>query len=429
MKPAILLSWFVLGLVFTPCLPATQSNKQRISDIRRLGRTDSQAIPALAQNLDDPDPNIRLEAVKAIVKIGTERSLDPLVKAANDNSAEVGITATNGLVDFYMPGYVAKGPLTGPLTRSSRQLKGLFATRNRQEIDPGISVRPNIEQALATEISHAPSEDARTNAARAAGILRARGTVAALIDALQSKDTELMLESLYALQKIGDPDAGLRATFLVRDLDSKIQLAALETVAVLRTLTAAPAVRDVLNSGKNDRIRRGALGALAMFGIPGDRALFQQYAADPDAPIRAAALEGLGRIREPEDYHLLDDAFNQNGVDWRIHLAAAFGLVNEGKVDATEFSPLAFLVENVDQPERSDTASAYLSEVSRRDSVRAALYTLIPATTTNQKIALCSILASTHADDALPVLQNLQRDPNTDLSRAAMRAIRALPAR
>src|SRR5947209_18552142 len=87
--------------------------KQRILRIPDLGKKNSQAIPPLAHYLDDPDRNIRVEAVKAIVKIGTEASLDPLIKATRDKDAEIQIRATDGLVNFYLPGYVAKGGLTG----------------------------------------------------------------------------------------------------------------------------------------------------------------------------------------------------------------------------------------------------------------------------------------------------------------------------
>ena|SRR6266516_3055036 len=73
---------------------------QRINRIRDLGKKNAQAIPALTHYLSDPNRDIRIEAVKAIVKIGTDASLDPLIKAAHDNDAEVQIRATDGIVNF-----------------------------------------------------------------------------------------------------------------------------------------------------------------------------------------------------------------------------------------------------------------------------------------------------------------------------------------
>ncbi len=110
------------------------SPKERISRIRDLGKRNSAAIPALSAYLSNSSPEVRLEAVKAIVRIGGEDSLTPLVQATKDKDPDVQIRATDGLVNFYVPGYVAKG-LTAPVTRGVRQAKSVFATRNDQVID------------------------------------------------------------------------------------------------------------------------------------------------------------------------------------------------------------------------------------------------------------------------------------------------------
>ena len=54
--------------------------------------------------------------------------------------------------------------------------------------------------------------DARANAARALGILRGRKAVPDLVEALHSKNTDVIYESLVALQKIRDESAGPRVT-------------------------------------------------------------------------------------------------------------------------------------------------------------------------------------------------------------------------
>jgi HEAT repeat protein len=177
------------------------------------------------------------------------------------------------------------------------------------------------------------------------------------------------------------------------------------------------------------RIRRAALEALAMLALPDDRAIFQQYLKDSDAELRASALEGLGRLREPEDYPVLEAAYNEKNADWRVHLAAAFALVDEGKVDTSEFSPLPYLVENLSLKGRAYVANAYLVEVARREDVRASLAKLLPEATKDQKIALCSILGSSHAEDAVPILNGLAKDLDPDVAFAASRALRILEAR
>lgn len=420
--------WWVCLIVFAQN-EGNYSANERILRIRELSKKDAQAIPALAQYLSDPNRDIRVEAVKGIVKLDTASSLEPLIKATHDNDSEIQIRATDGIVNFYVPGYVAKSGLTGTLTRGVRGVKSFFAIRNDQVIDPEITVRPEVSQALGDEVRGASSIEARTNAARAAGILRAQPAAPALVDALHSKDTELIFESLVALQKIGDPSTGPQVAFLARDLDDRVQGTALETIGVLHSLDSAPQVRSALADARNAKIRRAALQALAMLAMPGDRPTFQQYATNTDVDLRASALEGLGRIRNPEDYPILEQAYNQADADWRVHLAGAFALVSEGKVDTSDFSPLQYLIENLDVKNHANAATAYLTEAVRRADVRAALFPLVPQASRDQKIALCSILASSQSDDVIPVLTALSKDIDPAVSLAAARSLRMVQAR
>ncbi len=404
--------------------------KEKMARIRDLGKRGPDAIPAIAQNLTDPDRDVRVSAVKMITKIGTEASLTPLSQAAADNDSEVQVRATDGIVNFYVPGYVTKGALSGPVTHGLRQVKSVFNSRNDQVVDADIFIRPDAGQALASEISGSYTPEVRANAARAAGILRDRAAVPALLGSLRVQDNTVIFESLVALQKIKDPVSGPGLTSVASDLDERIQVTALETIGVLHSLPSAPVVRSDLTAARTPKVRRAAIAALAMLGIPGDRATFQQYAGATDDPaIRASALEGLGRVREPDDYPSLEHAYNEPNADWRVHLAAAFGLVNEGNVASTEFSPLQYLLENVEMRAHSDVASAYLTEVCRRDDVRKALIPLVGQATKDQKLALCSAFGSSGEADTIPILTQLAKDIDPDVAFAASKAMRITQAR
>jgi HEAT repeat protein len=404
------------------------SANQRITRIRDLGKKNAQAIPALAQNLGDPNRDIRIEAIKAIVKIGTEASLDPLITATHDKDAEVQIRAVDGIVNFYVPGYVAKGSLTGPLTRGVRQVKTFFSSRDNQVIDPNVTVRTDAVEALGDIIRGGGSMDSRANAARAAGILRARPALPALLEALRSKNSEVIFECLVALQKMDDSSAGPGVSFLAHDFDNRVQATALETIGVLHSSTSAPDVRSVLRDARNIKIRRAALECLAMLALAEDRKVFQQYKDDRDADLRTSALEGLGRIREPEDTPALEQVYNEKNAEPKVHLAAAFALVSEGKVDTSEFSPLRYLLENLDVRVQRDSAQAYLTELCRRDDVRKALFPLLREATKDQKLALCQALSASRNDDVIPVLNALSKDIDPDVSLAASKGLRTVQA-
>jgi HEAT repeat protein len=266
------------------------------------------------------------------------------------------------------------------------------------------------------------------NAARAAGILRARPAVPALVGSLRARESDLIFECLVALQKIKDPSAGPGVGGATHDLDERVQIAALETVGILRSVSSAPDVRASLSNARNIKIRRAALQALAMLGIASDRGVFQQYAQNGDPEFRATALEGLGRIREPEDYPVLQKAYNEQNADWRVHLAAAFALVNQGKVEATEYAPLPYLLENVGIKARSNTATAYMAELVKKPEVRESLTPLLPQTSKSQKLALCAVLAESESTDVTPVLNTLSRDIDPDVAVAASKALKTVQA-
>lgn len=403
---------------------------QRIKSIRELGKKNNPAaLPVLAQYLTDPNLDIRVEAVKAIVKIDTEHSLDPLVQATRDKDEEVQIRATDGIVNAYLPGYIAKAGLVGTTARSVRQVKASFSSRNDQIIDAGIEIRPDVAKALADVVTSGATITSRANAALASGILRDRPAVPALVQGLHGRDGDLIFECLVALQKIHDLSEEPALGFLAHDLDDRIQTTALETIGVLRISSSAPDLRSALQSARNVRVQRAALEALALLGMPADRALFLQYAQERDVELRASALEGLGRIREPEDFPLLQTSFDESDADWRIHLAAAFGMVNEGKVDTSAFSPLGYLIQCLGTKPRAPTAAAYLTELVAHEDVRSPLAKMVPEMDKWQKVALCPALGAAQTPDVVPMLNVLAKDIDPDVAFAASKALRIAQTR
>jgi HEAT repeat protein len=137
----------VLCLALSAQEATTQDPKARARAAQDLGKTGSGAIPQLTEYLKDPVVDVRVEAVKSLVEIGTARSVDPLIEATRDNDPEVQIRATDGLVNFYLPGYVQTG-MTASLKRVGTSLKSRWTDTNDQVIPPRVTVRPEVIEAL-----------------------------------------------------------------------------------------------------------------------------------------------------------------------------------------------------------------------------------------------------------------------------------------
>jgi HEAT repeat protein len=418
---------FTLALSFTFGQTPDADPRQAVRTVRDLAKQGEDSIPKLAPYSASADVSVRVEAAKALVDIGGPKTLDALVKAAGDNDPEVQIRATDGLVNVYLPGYVKTG-LSGTLARAGNSVKGKFTDTNDQVIDPFVQVRPDVIAALGRVARGGASLEARANAARALGVLRGRAAIPDLIEALRSKDDKLMYESLVALQKIGDPAAAPRISFLLSDLEEKIQVQALETTGLLRNQEAAPRVRDALAHARSVKVRRAALGALAMLADPADHSLFVQNLADKDDLVRAAALEGLGRLKNPADRAAVTPLFsNERGMNPR--LSAAFALVSLGELNMDRYGPLQYLINGLNQRAWRGVASAFLMELARQPAIRQSIYALLGAATKDEKIQVSIILARSGEQDSVGPLETLSKDPDPDVAAEGIRSLRTLRTR
>lgn len=406
---------------------AQQDVKQRVRAAHDLGKQGEDAIPQLLPYLSDNDISVRIEAVKSLDEIGGPKTVDPLVKLCTDPDPEIEIRATDGLVNAYLPGYLKTG-LSGTLQRVGTSIKAKFSDSNGQVIEAYVEVRPEVIAALGKLVRAGAGTDVRANAARAVGILRGRGAIPDLIEALHSKDDSVMFESLTALEKIRDPSAAPRIAFLLRDLEEKIQIAALSTTGILLNRDAEPDVRDAVQHTKSPRVRRAALTTLAMLGVPADHAIFLGYLSDKDDNLRSAASEGLGRIKNPIDRPTLEGTF-KGEHKMGPRLAAAFALVSLGNLDTSDFSPLRYLINTLNVRTYQGVAVAYLTELARDLNVRLAIYPMVTRATKDEKIQLCTVFARSGDKDTLPYLETLSVDPDKDVAPEAIRSLRTLRAR
>lgn len=411
-------------------LLAQDDAKQRAKAVRDYGKNaSSDAIPKLETYVSDPDVNVRREAVKAIVDIGTPRSLDPLVKFCSDNDPEIQIRAVDGLVNFYLPGYIKTG-LTASIKRVGSSIKSKFTDTNGQIVDAYVQVRPEVALAIGKVARGGASSEARANAARAAGILRAKQAVPDLEEALRSKDSDVIYEALIALQKIRDQSAGPSVAVRLHDLDEKVQIAAIETTGLLDDRAAINDLRGVLDRSHSTKVKRAALTALGQMPDPQLHGVYTAYLDNKDEGLREAAAEGLARLNDPADNAALERMF-ESETKTGPRLSLAFALVAIGKRSMGEFDPLRYLVNNLNSAAYHGTAQPYLTELARNPEVRKALYPALQdaMATQAEKIGLAQVFAASGGEDSLAPLESLSADPDTDVAEEARRALKNLRAR
>jgi len=400
----------------------------RIKSIRDLEKAGgSTTIPELRGYLKDPDVEVRVEAVKAIVRIGSQYSLDPLLEAAADVDAEIQIRATDGLVNFYYPGYVQTG-LSASLKRAGTALRSKFTDTNDQVIDPFLNARADIQEQLGTLARSGTTMEVRANAARGAGVLRAKLAIPGLVEGLRTKDSQILYEVANAFKKIGEPSTALSLRFLFRDLDDKVQVAALEAAGVLQNKNVLPELLSAFKTARNAKGAKASLGAIAMFAEPANRDLFEQHLKDKNEDLRAAAAEGIGRLRVPADILKLDPIYNEE-KKMTPRLAAAFALTMVGKRDASEFGALRYLINTLNSSAYKRIAYAYLIELARDPAVRNTIYPIMGDRSKEEKKSLAGVFGTSASTDALPILETLSKDLDVEVAQEGTRALRNLRAR
>jgi HEAT repeat protein len=409
------------------CALTSVAQDVRPKDVREIGKAGQAALPRLQELLKNPSVDVRVEAVKQITSIGGLKSLDALVQACHDNDAEVQIHATDGLVNFYLPGYVQSG-FGASVKRVGTSIKGHFTDTNDQMIDPYLHARPDVVQAIGELVRGGNGMEVRANAARAAGILRGREAVPDLIAALRTKDSAVMYESLIALQKIRDESAGPQMSFLLRDLDSRVQLAAIETTGLLKNHEAVPDLIGVLNRSKDAKVRRAVLGSLAMMPDEKSRPLFAQYLKDKDDRMRAAAAEGFARMHQSADLATVDQAWKDE-TKGQARVSLAFAMVSLGHTEAGEFTPLQYLINNLNSSAYKGEAQPFLTELARDASVRTSLHGALERGTKDEKIGLARVLSASGDKESVRYLEKLSRDPDPEVAKEGLLAMRTLQGR
>lgn len=396
-------------------------------DVRLVAKDGQSAIPKLALYLNSPSLDTRIEVVKQLTELGGKDSLDPLIQSTRDADPEMQMRAIDGLVNFYLPGYVKSGP-TASLARVGSSIKAKFSDTNDQVIDGFVTVRPEVIAAIGKLASGGNGMDVRESACRAIGILRGRAALPDLYEALRTKDSDVMYEALVAIRKIRDPQAGPRIVFLLRDFNDKVQTTAIETAGVLQAKDGLPALRAIVASPRGSKDERAALTAIAMMPEAGDRPLLQRYLTSKDERLRAAAVEGLARIGDQGDKVAIEKVWRDDDK-MAPRLASAFALTMEGDLGLEETSPFRYLLNTLNSSSWRDTASAYLVEAARKPNVLAALRVPLATGTRDEKIMLSRILAVSGDSSAIPWLEAASRDSDTNVAQEGLRALRSLRAR
>jgi HEAT repeat protein len=241
-----------------------------------------------------------------------------------------------------------------------------------------------------------------------------------LVAVARDRDPEVRFEAVHALRKIGDPSAGER---LLPMLDLNMDRVRNEIIATLGSFKYRGAVADltrVFEQGKpGEWARTLALSALADIADASSRQLFLVTKADKDIGIRLYANEGLARLSDSSLGAMMsaDRLVEKNPL---VQAAQAFALLRMGREEY-----LDELVRALERLTTRDLAREYLIETA--PAQRPALFA-IQAKSATVRAELADVFGLMKDRSALPALEELKRDSDSDVARNAERAVRRITA-
>jgi HEAT repeat protein len=328
LRPAAIVS------LLTSELESAKRSSVREDAAHALGRlrTERAIGPLIGAILNEVDEHVRWAAGKALIDIGSEQAVDPMMKAMGEGE----ISVRSAAVDV---------------------LGGLRAER---AVKPLVSILADDSDRFMRRI-----------ATMALGRLPKEEVLGPLLEALvEDKDDGVRVNAAFALAEIGDDRALaplLRAVEEDRDYHATWAVAA--ALGTFRSEKAVPLLIRLLEQHKHRVVRGGAAEALGCIGSEqAVKPLMQAVQTDSDGFVRGDAAVALGRIANEQVCELLlSMVANECDAHARVGAARALGNIgNEIAVPAL----IRVLAEDKDSDVRGSAANA-LGRIGSKVAVQA----------------------------------------------------------
>jgi len=262
------------------------------------------------------------------------------------------------------------------------------------------------------------------DAVRALASLNATSQLEALIAELEGpkhrEDWEVRVAIVETLGSFRNPAAGPALARLLRDSDDRVAEQAIESVSLIGYRDAYGQLADLFRNSPDDDMREQALQSIALMRNPQAQGLFESLLFSREDKERELAAEGLARL----DYGPADFATRiAEEDDAAVRLAQAFLLVASG-----EGSYVSRLVNALDTRRRPQ-AEVYLYELGRYEGRIDLLYPHLRNPDGDIREHLVRVMGRIGDPAARPYVQPLTEDRDSDVSAAAVAALRLLVAR
>ena len=376
----------------------------------------------VVRNLRNPEPRIRLNAVRLLREAKYPEAIVPMAPLVNDPLDPIQLEAIAAELSFFLVQDIPE----------KRRLGFLVEVRNRGgaltafDLGPlAVWPRPAPPELVAALLEAVDDENPRVRleAIYAVGVL-ARPPLAAdaeqrLIRALDHYDPAIRAGAARVTGRLAVQAAGDALIQAVNDSSADVRYAAMRALGMLREPRAVTALTEQLKFYGRGEGAWSALDALARIAHPSSVPVFTERLADRDQYIRRAAAEGLGRSGAKAALEALETGAG-NDPSNMVRAAMQYALQKLGR------NYIGRLVEFLDDGKTTLQVQEYLIEfgpASEKD--------LLPSLQEPDeaiRAAVADVLGQIGGDASLAALQS-HADRDKDVVEAAKRAVERIKMR
>jgi HEAT repeat protein len=400
----------------------SSSPKERQAAIEQMAKPGNiEAIPAFESALKkESKSDVRAQLLSGLVRIGGS-AVPPVIarSLATDLDKDVRLQAVESLQRLYIP-----APDTGTLKTLFNTAKNAVVSPQRPALPAGVMVDIVTTDALATAMQKDSNEEVRAAAARVLGSLMAKEYVPVMITTLEDPQNmehkAVRKEIVMSLGVIRDASAGPAVQKTLRDRDAGIMTESIIAIGLMGYAPARPQLEDIFRTDTRREMKEQALESLAMLRDPGGKPLFESLLMSTNDFYREKAAEGLART----DYDaapLVDLLKMEKKAN--VRNAMTFALVSSNHDD--NINELT----NALNSRLSAQADMYLYELGKYRGKIALLNGYLRSSDPKVRAGMARILGRIGDPSSRAPLDELTKDPNTDVMREAVNALRQMNTR
>jgi HEAT repeat protein len=376
----------------------------------------------VVRNLRNPEPKVRLAAVKLLREAKYPEAIVPMAPLVNDPLDPIQLEAIAAELSFFL---VQDVP-------DRRRLGFLVEVRNRGSAMTAFELgplaawpRPAPPEVIAALLKAVDDETGRVRheAIYAVGVIGRQPLDAeaeqALIKALDHYDPAIRQGAARVAGRLGVKAAGDALITAMNDSSAGVRYAAMRALGAIQEERAVTALTEQLKFYGKGEGAWSALDALARIAHPSSSAIFAERIADRDPYLRRAAAEGLARTGDVSADGAIETGAGTDASPM-VRAAMTYAMQKRGR------NYIPRLVEYLDDGKTTLQVQEYLMELG--PAVEKDLLPSLQEPDPGIRAAVADVLGEIGGDASLAAMQNMQ-DRDKDVVDAARRAVERIKMR